>query len=175
MSQAPAGDKPAPDWERIAREAALKLARGDHTHGSEADLVALFMEQEATGRHEPMIGAGPHDTIAREMKLRFGRADIVVFHVDGGATVIEAKDGAQGYHHVVGGIGQASLYAAQLAITRGAIKYVRKALLWSSTGDAFLDAVIDAACRQANTIPLEWPAMRVLMANRDAVAEALKP
>ena len=96
------------------------------------------------------------------MSFRYGRADLVLFHVDGSATVVEAKDGSRGYTHVVAGIGQAGLYATQLAMSKGAIKKVRRALLWSSTGDAMLDALIEESCLQAGVVPVPWPSMRVL-------------
>jgi len=96
------------------------------------------------------------DEIVYEMQFRVGRADIVVFHADGTATVIEVKDGSIGYSGVIKGIGQASLYAAQLAMARGAIQAVRKCLLWTSTGDVSVDATIEDACKEAGTIPLPW-------------------
>lgn len=154
---------------RIAADAAIRLAGGQHPHGTEADLVRLFLEQEECGHHEERLGTTPHDTFIREFRFQFGRADLIAFHVDGGATVIEAKDGTCGYTHVVAGIGQAGLYAAQLSLTHGALKRVRKALLWSSTGDKALDALIELACLQAGVIPLPTATMRCLMANGAAV------
>lgn len=96
------------------------------------------------------------DEIVYEMPFRVGRADIVVFHADATATVIELKDGSIGYSGVIKGIGQASLYAAQLAMARGGVRAVRKCLLWTSTGDLSTDAAIEDACLQAGTIPLPW-------------------
>ena len=66
------------------------------------------------------------DTVAYEMALPHGRADIVIFHLDGSTTVIEAKDGANGYTHIAQGIGQLAFYATQLAL-KGKVKRVRKA------------------------------------------------
>lgn len=163
------------DWQRIESAAAEFLAEAGRDHGGvESDLVRLFLQQEQTGRHDKDIGTGPNDTIVTEMPFRFGRADLVEFHADGSATVIEAKDGARGYGHVASGIGQASLYAVQLAAAKGALTYVRRALMWTSTGHPASDAEICAACVAAGVIPMEWPSMRVLMANEAAVRHVLQ-
>ena len=125
------------EWESL-------LDSKSRLHGVESDLVRSFIENERVGFHEGRIPTSELDTIVTEMAFRFGRADIVIFHADGTASVIEAKDGSKGYKHVVGGIGQTGLYAAQLAATKGALKKVRRCLLWTSTNDLYLDSVIEA-------------------------------
>lgn len=171
----PSPDKPAPDWERIKGAAAEILAAWvGAPAGDEVELVRLFLEQEATGHHDGSVGTGPNDTIVSEQGFRVGRADLVVYHVDGSATVIEAKDGSRGYNHVVAGIGQASLHAVQLADSKGAVKRVRRALFWSSTADIETDLAIEAACEVAGVIPMAWPSLRVLMANVAAVRRVME-
>lgn len=130
--------------------------------GSEADVVRAFLLTHQAGRYDEAIPCSQADTIITEMVFKYGRADIVVFHVDGTASVIEAKDGAKGYTHVVGGIGQAALYAAQLAMTKGAVRFVRKCLMWSSTGEVWLDALICTACESAGVVPMPMQAARSL-------------
>lgn len=103
------------------------------------------------------------DTVAYEMALPHGRADIVIFHLDGSTTVIEAKDGANGYTHIAQGIGQLAFYATQLAL-KGKIKRVRKALMWSSPGDREIDAMITVTCLKAGVIPLEMAPVRTYLA-----------
>ena len=100
------------------------------------------------------------DKIVYEMAFKFGRADIVIFHMDGSASVIEVKDGTKGYAHVVSGIGQASLYAAQLGMSKGALRAVRKCLLWTSTGDVDADAAIEIACEKSGTVPMPWGSLK---------------
>lgn len=137
-------------------------------NGKESDIVQMFCDF-ATTKTEPSDGrlpCTPLDTVVREMAFKFGRADIVIFHVDGSASVIEAKDGTRGYHHVVSGIGQAGLYAAQLAMNKGTLTKVRKCLLWTSTGSILQDALIEDVCTQANAIPLPWAPLRVHIAVR---------
>jgi hypothetical protein len=160
------------DWAAIEAEYKIIIGRGP-THGIERDLVNLFRESFEAGIYEDRIPLGRNDTIVYEMAFRFGRADIVVFHADGSASVIEAKDGTKGYNHVVSGIGQAALYAVQLAATKGALTRVRKCLLWTSTGSVALDGTIEEACEQAGVIPLPWQSMGSLMASREAVTTVL--
>ena len=157
------------DHEAIAAEAIARAASGDFQPGLERDLVRMFLEAEQCGAHDEMLRTTSRDLFVTEFPFKHGRADIVVFHDTGSATVIEAKDGSKGYNHVVSGIGQAGLYAVQLAMNKGALKSVRRALLWSSTGDLDTDTEIHMACLAANVIPLAWPSMRRLMANWAAV------
>ena len=123
--------------------------------GGESDLVyyELVNIKNALITNEG-VPFNKSDTVVTEMSFKYGRADIVVFHIDGSATVIEAKDGSNGYNHVVAGIGQASLYASQLANKRVNLKEVRRALLWSSSGDRDEDDQIKEACLMAGVIPM---------------------
>lgn len=123
---------------------------------SERGLVDAFVAAHKKGLLEDRLPHTAMDSVVREFSFRFGRADVVIFHVDGSATVIEAKDGSMGYRHVVAGIGQAALYATQLAMNKGALRKVRRALMWTSTGDVELDALIEIACEQSGTVPLPW-------------------
>lgn len=161
------------DWAAIEAEYKLIADRGP-PRGIERDIVNLFRESFQAGIYEDRIPLTGADTVVYEMALKFGRADIVVFHVDGTASVIEVKDGTKGYNHVVSGIGQAALYAVQLAATKGAVKRVRKCLLWSSTGSIALDGTIEEACEQAGVVPLPWQSMASLMASREAVTKVIK-
>ncbi|HDR8927241.1 TPA: hypothetical protein QDA78_003667 [Burkholderia vietnamiensis] len=156
------------DWQQIESEYRAILS-GEPIHGVERDIVALFRESVAVSKFEDRIPMTEHDTVVYEMPLKFGRADIVVFHFDGSSSVIEVKDGTKGYNHVVSGIGQAALYASQLAMTKGTLRAVRKCLLWTSTGQLTLDAVIEDACEQAGVVALPWQSMASLMATREAV------
>lgn len=165
-------EKAAPDWERIEAETRVILESGA-PHGVEKDIVRLFRESVSAGVLEDRIPMSVYDTVVYEMALKFGRADIVAFHSDGSASVIEAKDGSKGYNHVVSGIGQAALYSVQLAMSKGAVKHVRKCLLWTSTGNILLDGVIEEACEQAGVIPLPWQSMASLMATQEAVKRVL--
>ena len=141
--------------------------------GGEAELVQAFIDGEQAGNHEELLPISKEDTIVREMAFKFGRADIVVFHADGSATVIEAKDGSNGYSHVVAGIGQVGLYAVQLALTKQALTKIRKALMWSSSGNLMADTLIHMACEAAGVIPLPWQSVKSLRDTKAATIAAM--
>lgn len=158
----------------LIREESGRLIQEELPRGLESDLVRMFVESFECGIMEDRIPLTSNDSIVREMSFRYGRADIVVFHSDGSASVIEAKDGSKGYSHVVSGIGQAAMYATQLAMTKGAITRVRKCLMWTSAGSVEVDAVIESACISAGVVPLPWPSMGELMASLQASRNVLE-
>ncbi|MGE7137933.1 hypothetical protein ACQKIE_09930 [Luteibacter sp. NPDC031894] len=146
--------KKAPDWERIE----VAVARG-----GEAFLVFLWRYQLMAGRipDERIAMDIATDAVVYEMSLPCGRLDIAVFHVDGTVSVIEVKDGTKGYTHVVAGIGQASLYATQIAF-KGQVKGVRRFLMWSSV-DVDTDRKIEDACTLAGVNPLPLGSIRAYL------------
>jgi len=149
------------------------LCSGEAPHGVEKDLVRQFVELHECGYHDDLIPMTSADLLVCEQSFRYGRADIVAYHADGSVSIIEAKDGAKGYTHVVSGIGQATLYAVQVGLSKGAVRRVRRCLLWSSTGDLFLDSLIEIACEQAGVIPLPMASMKVMQATRAAVSRLM--
>ncbi len=156
----------------LARANAL-LASGHSSAWTERDLVRSFLESQRYAHTcEPLIPSAPHDTVLVEQAFKVGRADIVIYHVDGSISVIEAKDGSRGYSAVVAGIGQASLYAVQLGQSR-AVPVIRRCLLWSSTGDLYTDALIEDACQLAGVVSLAMPSLRTMSAIWVAVNEAM--
>lgn len=169
-----AAGKAAPDLKAIAAERVSIIEAGNVKHGTERDIVRTFMESHATGHYdERLLPQSDADTAIQEYAFRHGRADIILFHQDGTATIIEAKDGKKGYTHVVAGIGQCSLYAAQLGAKPGVVRAVHRALLWSSVGSAEGDARIEEACELAGVIPLPYPSTEILMATRFAAARVI--
>ncbi len=137
----------------------------------ERELVQMFMLSVRGGKPDELLNINPlTDTIVTEMALRYGRADIVIFYADGSITVVEAKDGINGYTSIVSGIGQVTLYATQLA-GRYTSTAVRRALMWASTGSVELDEIIHRSCMNAGVIPLSWPSLNVL---KDGLAETTK-
>lgn len=162
-----------PDWPSIhaARDAML-LSRSA-PHGTEKDLIKQFRELFETGNYDDLIPLTAADTIVYEQAFKFGRADIVVYHCDGSVSVVEAKNGAVGYTHVVSGIGQATMYAVQIA-SKGVARRVRRCLLWTGTDNLELDGLIDIACEMAGVVSLPMPTMQMLMATREAVRLAVE-
>ena len=129
----------------------------------ERDITLVFLAQHANGLFETAIPMAADDLIVEEMAFKYGRADLVVFHVDGSASVIEVKDGTKGYNHIVAGIGQVGLYATQLAMLRS-VRMVRRCLMWSSTDDEALDMTIAAVCERAAVIPIPCCSTREMVA-----------
>jgi hypothetical protein len=131
-----------------------ELLKGPRVHGTEKDLVRSFLGRLKEHSYYGLVLYSPYDKVIPEMRMRYGRADITIFHVDGTASVIEAKDGSYGYGHVVSGLGQVVSYGAQLALINASVKRVRRYLLWSSTGNESLDSFIVDMCIDAKVIPL---------------------
>lgn len=160
-------------FQQVTLEHERLLREGLAPPGGEQDLVQAFMDTHEGGCFDERLPSqAANDVVIREYVFRYGRADIVMFHQDGTATIIEAKDGSKGYTHVVGGIGQCSLYAAQLGAKPGALNAVRRCLMWSSAG-VFADVAIEDACILAGVTPLPFPAIQTLTASRAAVAIVL--
>ena len=152
--------------DQILESALASLGAPSAQRASERDVVRAFMESHAAGHSDALLPLHPSDTIICEQVFRYGRADIVIYHVDGSVSVVEAKDGSRGYSAVVAGIGQATLYAVQVAQAKGVARLVRRCLLWSSTQDLVLDAMIETACEEAGVISLAMPSAQVLRAVR---------
>ena len=105
--------------------------------------------------------------------LMFDDMGITIFHGDGSASAIAVKNGDLGRSHVLTGIGQVGLRAVSTAAPDSA-SLVRRALLWSSTEDAALDAEITAACYRARVIPIRLRSLESMCAGRDAVIASLE-
>jgi hypothetical protein len=124
----------------------------------EAFIVWCIKEMIRGGKDEELFMGTkiPHqgNMYQFELPLRRGRADMVAFHVDGTATVVEVKDGANGIAAVLAGIGQVTAYAVQLGMSSGEPLLVRKALAFSATGSLQTDEEIIIACLMARVIPI---------------------
>ena len=158
----------------VLEELTKIIDQNEIPHGVEYDLVQQFKESTECGYFDERIPHTGACTCLYEQSFKYGRADIVIYHVDGSASVIEVKDGTKGYTHTVSGIGQATLYATQLAMSKGAVNKVRRCLMWSSTGDIQLDVLIEIACEKAGVIPLPNASMKKIMACRTAHINAAK-
>lgn len=98
------------------------------------------------------------DTVINEMTLKVGRADFVIFHMDGSASVVEVKDGINGLMAVLQGVGQAGLYATQLSMTKS-LTTVRRALMWSPLRNEQENQLVHDVCREAGVVPLYMPSV----------------
>jgi hypothetical protein len=125
----------------------------------EKSLVLYVRGLIQAGCGDVVFGSLPYtsaDVIINEMPLKVGRADFVIFHADGTASVIEVKDGSFGLMPVLQGVGQAGLYATQLSMTNS-VKGVRRALMWSALHKEAENQLVHDVCREADVVPLFLP------------------
>ena len=80
-------------------------------------------------------------------------ADLVIFHVDGSATVVEMKDGSMGFDRVRAAIGQVGLYAHLMGQSRVRDMTIRRAVMWCNLSPADSE-VMACICRDAGVVPL---------------------
>ncbi len=152
------------DWLlQVAAELIAEEPAGQHMLSSlestgEKAVVSYIKCLMLSGAGE-LFGSLPYrtgDKVVFEMQMRHGRADIVIFHIDGSVSVIEVKDGDRDVMSVVAGIGQVGFYAGQLAVSR-AFPSIRRALMWTAcSNDSHTSLVIDA-CKVAGVEPLLLP------------------
>lgn len=167
-------------FERLIQYKEKSISNGECRDGKEEHILVIFKRMwrddgQEFGDFLKLSGIPadvPADTVVYEMGFQFGRADIVIFHVDGSATVIEVKDGTQGYRKTVSGIGQASLYSSQLGMRNNGLTKVRKALLWTSTGDIKMDAAIARSCIYSGTRFVLFDTLRSYFVREVAIIRA---
>ena len=137
---------------------------------NESMAVQVFLERWSRGGYRQLMPwSDPEtDTVVKEQVLRYGRADIVMYHADGTATVIEAKDGINGYQYVASAIGQVSLYATQIA-ARGTLKRVRRVVMWSGIPDDDKNDLIRDVCKDADVLPICLGHLRATLKLRAAL------
>lgn len=99
------------------------------------------------------------DNVVFEYRISNGRVDAAVLLADGSLTLVEKKDGAAGASSVLCGIGQVTMHALTAGLSAGRLREVRKALLWSSTGDVLQNVLIEICCAQAGVIPMQFGPM----------------
>lgn len=119
-------------------------------------------EQGLLGALMPGLGISTADTVVLELPMGYGRADLVIFHMDGTATVAEIKDGSQGVRSVVGGIGQVGLYATQLDRSKTLLS-VRRALVWTPVAEKTTCQLIERSCLAAGVTSIFLPPVEKLV------------
>lgn len=156
--------KKKPDCADLRQTEGVQLLERAVKRVDESSIVNLFRVGAMSALASEIVSEIPFqpsvDAVIYEMQLKHGRADIVIFHVDGTASVIEVKDGSHGLTHVLAGIGQATAYAVQVGAVHGAVRRVRRCLLWTSTGELAQDALVEDACKEAGVVPMSWGSLR---------------
>ena len=136
---------------------ARSLTRAALTDGERAIAIAVRAMILTDIAPASFLGDLPYtpgvDSVHAEYQLRRGRADLVLFHVDGSASVIEIKDGRQGITTLLAGIGQVTDYAVHLKMF-GGVHTVHRALMWTAIQTEEHNPMVTAACREAGVEPL---------------------
>lgn len=131
---------------RAAKADVVQLAQAaTDAKDNEAGLLVMLKLMLIFGDAERALNVPKISRYRFEFPVRGGRIDLLLFHRDGGVTVVEVKT-SETTRNVVGGIGQLCWYAAVLPV---ALKkttqpsYIRR-LLVAPTDEAQSTAVISA-------------------------------
>ena len=124
----------------------------------EAYVTAILKVWEWSGEIAKVFQTGSVRKMVYEFEVGPCRIDALIFHEDGGATLIEAK-GAGSLRHLCAGIGQAALYGEILMDTLPPDqrpKYLRKWLI-APIASLECSGILLRACRSAgmNLLPIE--------------------
>jgi len=104
-----------------------------------------------------------------EFPVQGGRIDLLLFHEDGGVTIVEAKPETE-VRMIVGGIGQLCMYTALLPAALHEARrpaYIRRVLCAPIVPEKSLDLV--AACRLAGVDFVPLPSIALFKGKIDAV------
>lgn len=120
------------------------------------DLAVRWVVRHSSWASELFAGLPSVDgaTYQFQMPLAARRiADLAIFHADGSATVVEMKDGDQGFERVRAAIGQVGLYAFLMGQSRVRGAEIRRAVMWCGLSDEDC-AAMKAICRDAGVVPI---------------------
>lgn len=117
-----------------------------HAEAGVCQLVELLLQE---GKFAEAAGLPEVLHWEREYHLPRGRADFVLFHADGTATVVEVKKASDEARKVFGAIGQGMSYAVQLGYSRF-LKGIRVVVAADMTGEESL--LLSQACEAAGAI-----------------------
>lgn len=104
------------------------------------------------------------DTVVFDFAVGSVRSDLVIFHFDGSVSLIDVRDGTEGYMHVLAGIGHVGACAAGLGLGSVRFMKVRRALLWSGTESLLTDLLVTLACEQADVLPIPFATLEEMTA-----------
>jgi hypothetical protein len=99
---------------------------------------------------ESTLDVSKIDRYGFEFSLPNGRIDLLLFHADGGVTIVEAKAQSD-QRSIVGGIGQLCLYAQalELMFRENPPKYIDRILVAPIADNIDLCVSIGGACKMA--------------------------
>jgi hypothetical protein len=133
------------DWEAIERDFP-QLKRFKISH-DEAGLVAILKIFYSSDRLEEVLNVPTIALAEFEYPLPRGRADLVLFHLDGTVSVVEIK-GSRDFMVCAHGVGQAISYAVQIGYSK-ACNGIRKLLVAPVVGDEPETIILHNTCKEA--------------------------
>ncbi len=148
---------------------ALHMAIAPDSDHARALLLEIVRRNLNRDEH---LRLGLEDQIVFGLRLESGAADVVIFHACGLITVMDVRVGDQGIEYIAQGL-RAVEQAAQEVAVKCLTSWVRRCLLWSSTGDSAEDATLQFLCERSGVLPLAWPLLGVMVAVSDAMPESL--
>jgi hypothetical protein len=121
----------------------------DRYKTTEAGVVLFLCDLLRSGSFASIYGTPPVANWATEVPLPRGRADFVLYHVDGTLSVVETKAAGE-LRIALAGIGQILSYVFQLAARHGLHTNAIRGFLLCPTNPASEDCdLIEAACQRA--------------------------
>jgi hypothetical protein len=159
-------------WAQLSEDEWRKLASDFlNSKDDEACIVLLLRMNCIFGDIRRIFKTSKIDSFKFEYPVSGGRVDLVLFHSDGGVSLIEVK-GANGSRDVVAGIGQLFLYEAMFSQSKPKAKapaYIDKFLLAPITGKS-ADKV-DRACALANVKFVQYAPLQLIGKFREECAK----
>jgi hypothetical protein len=146
---------------------------------AEAILNARSNEQAATTMLEMWLAFGQLHRVLKtapiarhrfEFRVEGGRIDLLLFHIDGGLSIVEAKAENQPVI-VAGGIGQLCMYAALLPAALGRMNpaYINRILVAPLAPEKCIDLL--KACELAGVRFCALPQFSILKSQADALRQ----
>ena len=140
---------------------------------SKAALLEVVRRELHYQWRDDRLEVGPHDQFVFDLGIDAGAVDVTIFHANGWVSVIDCRVGDWGVAHVGQGLREVQIASQQVALKCASLR-VRQCLLWSSTGSAEDDAVLEVMCERLGVVPLSWAALGVIAAVPAAVRSVLE-
>jgi hypothetical protein len=151
-------------WERLKVNDWWAIAQGFVSSKDDEACLALLMRIHLIfGQARTLLGCAPIDRYRFEYPIDGYRADIALFHSDGGVSIVELKP-ENAVRDVVAGIGQLCWYET---LIRRSVKasYFQKYLVAPVTDEAL--PLVDGACDMAGVSFIQYPSFSEVRKKRD--------
>lgn len=152
-------------WESLSEQEWRCLAQKFvESRDDEACIAGLLRLHCIFGHIQRMLRTSKIERYRFEFSVPCGRVDLVLFHSDGGISLVEAK-GRNSVRDVVGGIGQLFLYESAIRSMFPSVGYVNRYLISPIQGGAA--ASVERACALAGVNFIQYAPMSAIEKARD--------